>query len=131
MLCLSGVGLLVCWIGASGNPYRDPELAWAAGGIGAVAVAGAGATAWLLTGVRELQARKRRLGRRTEAIAAAAGARRGATVTENDRSSLVSAPGMTRYHRPDCLLVRGKPATRRTLAAHTKAGRRPCGVCQP
>jgi hypothetical protein len=36
---------------------------------------------------------------------------------------------MTRYHRLGCSLVAGKDVSAATLAEHSTAGRRPCGVC--
>lgn len=46
-------------------------------------------------------------------------------------SVLVSSPSMSRYHRPDCLLVAGKAVKATSLAAHRRAGRKPCQVCRP
>ena len=43
----------------------------------------------------------------------------------------VAAPGLHRYHRPDCPLARGAEFTAADQAAHTSAGRMPCGVCRP
>jgi len=43
----------------------------------------------------------------------------------------VSAPGMTRYHRPTCSLAIGKELTARTAAAWSRAGMSPCEVCEP
>ena len=45
--------------------------------------------------------------------------------------ALVAADRMTRFHRPDCAAVRGKPVSAATLADHLAAGRRPCGMCAP
>src|SRR5947199_77054 len=45
--------------------------------------------------------------------------------------ALVAAPNMTRYHRRACPLAAGKTVRPATRAAHERAGRRPCGVCQP
>jgi hypothetical protein len=42
---------------------------------------------------------------------------------------LVAAARMTRYHRPDCPLVDGKPV--HPVIAQDQAGRRPCGLCRP
>jgi hypothetical protein len=45
-------------------------------------------------------------------------------------TALVTAPGMTRYHRPDCDVVRGKP-TRTVSPADLQGGLTTCGMCQP
>lgn len=44
---------------------------------------------------------------------------------------LVATPAMTRYHRPSCPAVQGKPARAASANAHAKQGRQPCGICQP
>jgi hypothetical protein len=42
---------------------------------------------------------------------------------------LVAAARMTRYHRPDCPLVDGKPV--HPISSPSDTGRRPCGLCRP
>ena len=43
----------------------------------------------------------------------------------------LSVPGTSRYHLPGCAAVDGKQVERMSLAAHERAGRRPCGLCSP
>jgi hypothetical protein len=45
-------------------------------------------------------------------------------------SDFVSAPGMARYHRPDCQAVTGKSVSSASPDAHRAAGRQPCGMCE-
>jgi hypothetical protein len=45
---------------------------------------------------------------------------------------LVALDGMRRYHRPGCPLLAGKATTTAaSRSGHERAGRRPCGVCEP
>jgi hypothetical protein len=45
-------------------------------------------------------------------------------------TALVAAAGMQRFHRADCLLVKGKAVVADSPAAHRVAGRRACEVCR-
>ena len=62
-------------------------------------------------------------------IALGPGGPRDAADSGPDR--FVSAPAMTRYHRPGCLAAAGKPFTLDARAGHERAGRRPCEMCRP
>jgi hypothetical protein len=42
-----------------------------------------------------------------------------------------TAPGMRRYHRPDCRLLVDKQVQFESRDAHAAAGRLPCGICAP
>jgi hypothetical protein len=44
---------------------------------------------------------------------------------------VVSGPGMTRYHRPGCVMTAGKEVAATTAAACATAGLAPCQVCRP
>jgi len=44
---------------------------------------------------------------------------------------LVSGDGMSRYHRADCALAAGKRTSVAGRAAHERAGRAACAVCDP
>jgi hypothetical protein len=45
--------------------------------------------------------------------------------------ALVATATMVRYHRPRCRLVTGKAVEAAGRAEHERAGRTPCGVCEP
>lgn len=56
----------------------------------------------------------------------------GATRSTPPRTgAYLAAEGMSRYHRPDCILVAGKAAIAAAPADHVSGGRRPCEICQP
>lgn len=123
VLALSGTGLVVAWVVASGttDPARQ-EYAVAAG-IVATALAVAGMAGWLLAGMRavrrlradELHDVRELLARRSDVPAAPA-----------SPGGRVTGRGMSHHHDPDCLMVRGKPVR----AARGK-GLTPCPVCLP
>lgn len=87
-------------------------------------VALAGNAVFLLSTLRHVgQLRNDLLVRREAPVPAQRAAEAGA-------GELVFAKGMTRFHRADCPAVQGKQVSAATPAAHTRAGRRPCGLCR-
>lgn len=124
---LSLVALIFCYAGADQSGVYDHELYWVVGGSAAVMVSGLSWMAWLLVGARSLRARQRRLDELTARLFTA----EKETTTPHAPSELVSLPEMTRYHRPDCPLIRNKQAMPAAMAEHVRAGRTPCGVCAP
>lgn len=123
--------LVVSFIGVSGSDDRDTQTVWIAVGIGGVVLAAVGNAVWLAAGARAVAARRRSVVVRLDAWAGPstiAGPSFPATVTAG---LPVATAAMTRYHRPDCPLVRGKPAEAADPTDHRARGRRPCGVCRP
>jgi hypothetical protein len=125
---LGVVGILVmaiCWVQLSDKVVWRDQISWL---VGACLGAGAfvlGGVLWILVGMREVRRgfrdlrRQQRLMSPVEPVPARAAAATGEVLV------LVSAPGMTRAHRPDCLLLRGK-----TVTAVPLGDNRPrCGVC--
>jgi hypothetical protein len=132
----SGTIVLVAgWVGASGTPLVSRQLAWAAVSVTGVIIAGLGMVSWLLGGLRVIhQVSQEALAPlRAEHGAAlddgGATARPSAANEQRASGSLVTAPGMTRYHSRSCLLVRGKST--RVVRIDVDTDLRPCGVCQP
>jgi len=127
------VGLLliaVAWFGASSSVVVDSQVRWTNIGIGGLILLGAGNLSWILAGRRavgELRRHltpliplpERRVAPDTEAIPPQ-GAADGA---------LVSARGMTRYHRPDCVFVAGKSVQKASERTFRRRGRTPCAAC--
>jgi hypothetical protein len=121
VLALSGTGLVVAWVVASGttDPARQ-EYAVAAAVVG-TALAVAGMAGWLLAGMRavrrlradELQDVQGLLARRSEVP--------GAPASPGGR---VTGRGMSHHHDPTCLMVRGK-----AVRAARGKGLTPCPVC--
>jgi hypothetical protein len=116
------IAIVVCFVGARHTDNWGHQLYWIVGAIAAMLLAGAGWTAWLLVGARSLRRRQRRLGELTSLLVPPPTRPMGP-----DR--LVTARGMTHFHRVGCLLTEGRKLTsgqRKTLVAR---GLTPCGVC--
>jgi hypothetical protein len=137
---LAGGTLVVLgWYGSAGTANLGGQLAWMSAAIGGTILAGTGASFWFVSGYRAVQSRRSGLAQHPVALLAAeARARQGsagegqvAEETAAQQSALVSAPQLTRYHRPDCALVAGRTTTAASRATHERAGRTPCGVCAP
>jgi hypothetical protein len=124
MLGLSGTGLVVAWLVASGTTDPARQEYAVAGGIVATAVAVAGLAGWLLAGMRSLRVR------RDDAVLGAREllARRSPTSSAT-AAGLVTAKGMTHYHDVACLMVRGKDV--RAVRGARLAALTPCPVCHP
>lgn len=127
LLLLSATGLVVAWWGASGTARVSGQVAWINVGVAAIVVGGLGNMTWLLQGRRALAIRRRAL---LTAISASATP---TPVYPTDMTSTseprVAVRGTTHHHRPDCPAVVGKKVQQVSLAAHERAGRRPCGLC--
>ena len=121
-IVLSSTGLVVAWLVASGTTDLEHQEYAVAGGIVATTVAVAGLAGWLLAGMRSVrdlreeavQDLRALLLRRSPASPATAG-------------DLVTAAGMTHYHRASCLMVRGKAAG----SARRGSALVPCPICRP
>ncbi|HEY4409677.1 MAG TPA: hypothetical protein VGO87_07330 [Acidimicrobiia bacterium] len=127
---LAGVGLAglaLSWYGGSGRADWADELPWACLGVAATAVAVIGLVTWLTAGLR----RVRRLRREVLPMVQAAAVRRspGPVATPSAGGGFVTAPGMTRFHRPTCPLATGKPVQPLRVDDVDGAGLVPCGVC--
>jgi len=121
-------GLALTWYGASDQPDWADQLPWASLGVAATAIALLGLVSWLLAGLR----RVRRLRREVLPLLAASAAPRrsvSAAAVTPIGAALVTAPGMTRFHRPACPLAAGKPVQPVRPDDAVGAGLVPCGVC--
>ena len=119
--------VLASWFGVAGEVRVDDQIVWMNTGVAGVIVLGAGNLAWLLTGRKATGALRRAL-LPTVPVTTPTETLEPASV---DDGRLVAAKGMTRYHRPDCILVLGKAVRAHSLAAHQKRGLQPCDVCAP
>ena len=120
-LVLLGAG----WFGAGGEAALDKQVPFINLAVAGVLVGTAGGALWLVTGLRAVRSRKAVV---KALIAARAGGPAGASAPRAS-DTLVAGPAMTRYHRPDCSLVAGKPVSPAPRQEHERAGRRPCGMC--
>lgn len=146
---LVGLGLvllIVSWWGTSGTTEFAAHLGWLAVGAGGVVVSALGMGLWLFVGRQRVAVRYGVLaaGARQYAVAAEGAsleASRGGGEADQ-RESRCKAPSlddarpvanaqMSRYHRPGCLLVKGKQVRAQERETHEGAGRRPCEVCLP
>jgi hypothetical protein len=123
------VGVTVGWVGASGTALISRQLLWAAVSVAGVILAGMGMVSWLLAGLRvvyqvsqEALAPLHTQPRTPSAVTSAV------LALPTTGAAMVTAPGMTRFHNADCLLVRGKRVEVVPAAGHAL---RPCGVCRP
>jgi hypothetical protein len=105
------------------------RIAWINLGVAGLIVAGTGNAFWLMAGRRAVGQRRARLLTvpRVDTAVSVAPPRED---TEPDRG-LAAVAGGRRFHRKDCALVADKAVTVGARSRHERAGRRPCGVCQP
>jgi hypothetical protein len=130
-LSLIGLGGIVfSWWMVAGTAEAATQQRWIDVGVVALLLATVGDVAYLLAGRRSVRTRVRSLALRMARLADA-GLLGDGDVAESSTGTVVTAPRMSRYHRSDCLLVRGKAVSRGTVAENERAGRRPCGVCMP
>jgi hypothetical protein len=83
---------------------------------------------WLLSGFRTLRAEEWAAKREIHAVLATGLALPADGLTGNEPARFVTAPGMTRFHRPTCPLVARKSVTVVTRLGSDLTG---CGVCNP
>ena len=129
LLVLTSCGLGVTWWMAAGTGDGSSQLAWLEAAITAVLVAAVAETLWLLAGHRAVTRRKRTLAVRV--AAATARIDRIPAASRPAAGGVCTAERMTRYHRGDCPLVGRKPVVWSSVEESRRAGRRPCGICDP
>ncbi len=95
-------GLVIAWVGASGQTHLEDEVPWLVLGVVALAVGGLAGATWLGRGLRSIRTERSALRRRLLAM----NVDRAETAAE--QHEWVMAAGMTRVHRPGCEYVRGK-----------------------
>ncbi len=117
--------LAMAWVGASGRQETSDQIAWLNLGIVGVLVPAVAGRLWVLRSRRTVQYR---VGMILDAADAVPLDVIGQPVRPH---RLVTAAKMSRFHRPECLLVAGKALSDDSLAAHERAGRRPCEMCRP
>ena len=105
------------------------RIAWINLGVAGLLVAGTGNAFWLMAGRRAVGERRARLLAVPQVDTEVSVALPSAD-TEPD-SGLAAVAGGGRFHRKHCALVVGKAVTVGARSRHERAGRRPCGVCQP
>lgn len=128
LLALGLVGLGVCWFGLTGEAAYQDQVPWLVGAILCVLVAGTSIAGWLMVGVRSVHAGSAEVAHvvRSQTV----GRRRSAALPRRAvDSGLVTAPTMTKVHRPGCLLVRGKQVVAVSEGEADRSGLIRCGAC--
>jgi hypothetical protein len=138
-----GVAVLVAWAGSSSTPLVGRQAAWGALGVAGTFGVIAASFLWVATGrlavarrTADLRiailagAREIRSGA-AGAVAGPAGALEARTGTTGAGAEFMALPTMVHYHRAGCRLTAGKPVEPAGRADHERAGRTPCGVCEP
>lgn len=127
---VGAVVVFVGWLGVSGTARLSHQYGWTSVAVVGLVIAALGNGLWLLGGRRAVGVRRRRLladpPRGAVDVTSAAVA---TSPPADDR--LVTAPAMTRYHRPGCILVRGKDVRPYEPARRGAPAARPCGMCRP
>ena len=129
LLLLTSGGLGVTWWMAAGTGDGSSQLAWMEAAVAAVLVAAIADTLWLMAGHRAVSRRRRGLALRV--AAATARIDRIPVAARSTARGVCTAERMTRYHRGDCPLVWGKAVAWSSAEESRRAGRRPCGICDP
>lgn len=121
-------GVVGAWYGGSDQADWPDALPWVSLGSVAITVAMLGLVAWLVSGFRRVRRLRREVLPALHAYAGTRGAA-AAGAQASGSAGFVTAAGMTRFHRPGCPLVAGKPV--RPLPVNTPEGSAlvPCGVC--
>ena len=134
---VNAFGLVVAavgWYGSSGTGRFERQAAWTNVAIAGTVILAIANTVWLMAGRRAVAGRYRRIMTSLASPPLAAVTEHLRTVTSESpagEGALVAMPSMRWYHRPGCLCATRKAVVPATRAAHEKAGRQPCGVCQP
>lgn len=137
MVGLGALGTGVSWYGASGEARDGDQIPWLTLGVAATALAALGLVGWLLTALRQVRLASRHVVATVvwEHRLRQSAAQPGDSVVQTIGSdaapgAYVTAPTMTRYHRPGCQLVVAKPQVGVTSPGEiAQRGLRSCGVC--
>lgn len=121
------VAMLIAWIKVAGTLHVDRQISWTGLSLVGAVLFCTGVGLAATSGERVFLLHLHRLG---TALAVDAGpATLAGPTTRIGPDGLVAGTTMSRYHRPGCTLVAGKPVSAASQDAHERAGRRPCGVC--
>jgi hypothetical protein len=133
LMCISFACWVVGWMGAAKEATVAHQISWSGLAVSGLVVMQGAISVWMGRGFRAVAVRRRALlgeFRITEAL------RRNVISDRAEcellEAAFVAVAGLTRFHRPGCLLVVGKEAAiARTMAEHEAAGLRACEMCRP
>lgn len=134
LLCLmtaaAGSTIVFAWWGAASTVALGTQVSWLEAGIVAAVLSATAGAGWVISARRAISNRRAVLGVAVldylECHPESDTLR-----TKERRMALVSAPAMSMFHRADCPIVSSKTVRAESRSAHSRAGRRPCGICQP
>ena len=122
-------GLLgASYLGVSAEVHLKDQVVFLDLGIAGLLVGTVGGVRWLAAVLKAVRVRKGSAVALVRSRFVPAGM---AGPAGPSADGFVAAARMTRYHRAGCPLVAGKDVSAASLAEHSAAGRRPCGVCTP
>jgi hypothetical protein len=130
MLVSGGLAAIVLgYLGVAGTLHVGLQLPYlVSGGLLGLALVVLGSALIVV----QVLGRQVRLTRRlVEGQAKAAALRAPEAVAHTEDGAVVAVKGARRFHRPDCLLVKGKEVQRLDVAAASSRGLEPCRVCDP
>lgn len=123
---VAGAAIAGSWFVMSQREVADSQVAPMAIGAIGCAVGLLAGPLWVMAGRRAVGIR---LGAALDRIDAGDGQVEQEAPERAAAGGLVATEAMRHFHRPDCELVRGKSATRRSEREHRARGRVPCQVC--
>jgi hypothetical protein len=128
LAALGIVGIGGCWFGATDEAVWRDQTGWLTGAILCTGLVVLGGGLWVLIGMRRVRQGFRDL-RRDQRAALGLTRVRAAGAADDPAAdgTLVTAGQMTRLHRADCILLRGKAAQPVPATDVDSYGR--CGVC--
>jgi hypothetical protein len=126
---VGGSAVVVGWLGTAQTSALSRQLTWVTVAVVGLVIAGTGNALWLLAGRRNVGLRLRAA--LDEHVTGPAAVPVPGVVAHPAARALVAVPRGSRYHRPACVLARGKEHQPATAKRHLANGLRPCEACRP
>jgi hypothetical protein len=123
----TAAAVIVCglaWLGAAGEARVGDQLIFATISVAGVVISLCANLSWIMRA-------RRSVGDRARALLGDVPAGSETPIGPAPARDVVAGAGMRFYHRPECLLVRGRRWSITPAAEQVAAGRAPCGVCRP
>lgn len=121
---LAVVGIAVTWLGSADAEVYGDQLVWLGTAIIVTALGVVAGVAWIAGGTRTVRLLRKEVLLDASRVPLS---RLTAEPAADDVAGAVVVTNGTRFHRPSCPFVAGKPVA----AALDRRGRAPCEVCNP